>query len=321
MSGALGDYEIRLSKGGFANIKQTSSGEVMHDVSHPMVEAELLYVKQSRLAERLGGSAGLEPSGVSFDSEVVIWDVGLGAAANAMAVVRCFEASPRCRRVHLVSFEPDLDSLKLALEHLNLFPYLDHEAPGVLLKSGSWVSEEGHFRWTLIQGEFLATYPAAPLPNLIFYDLFSSQSNQDHWSAECFQNLFAFLRGHSSELITYSASTAFRASLLNAGFYVARGIATGPKIETTVALTPLAAKGTFYPLLGEAWFQRWQRSTAPFPKELPDDDQGEFQARVLAHPQFSGLSTSAVSCKNPSRQWKKMTDGKCGAGSGDKILR
>ena len=43
-----------------------------------MAEAEALYVNQLRLRERLADHAG----------EFVIWDVGLGAAANALTVLR-----------------------------------------------------------------------------------------------------------------------------------------------------------------------------------------------------------------------------------------
>ena len=52
---------------GFASIRQISSGEIMHSRTPPMEEARLLYVEQSRLAERLrlpvpatgsGGAAG-----------------------------------------------------------------------------------------------------------------------------------------------------------------------------------------------------------------------------------------------------------------------
>ncbi len=57
----------------------------MHSVNDPAEEARSLYVEQSRLIGRLQLP----------DSEpLVVWDVGLGAAANAMAAIRAVEMVP-----------------------------------------------------------------------------------------------------------------------------------------------------------------------------------------------------------------------------------
>ena len=66
----LGDYEIHTAWEGWANIRQISSGEIMHSRTAPMEEARRLYVEQSQLAERVREESS-EP--------LVIWDVGLGA--------------------------------------------------------------------------------------------------------------------------------------------------------------------------------------------------------------------------------------------------
>jgi hypothetical protein len=52
--------------------------------------------------------------------------------------------------------------------------------------------------------------------------------------AGTFQRLFRACAGHSADFFTYSSSTAVRAALLAAGFYVAKGRATGPRPETTM---------------------------------------------------------------------------------------
>jgi queuine tRNA-ribosyltransferase len=86
----LGDYEIHTSASGFSSffsMRQKSSGEIMHSVSEPSEEAERLYVRQLGLAERLRSCALPES-----EAPLVVWDVGLGAATNAMAAIRCFES-------------------------------------------------------------------------------------------------------------------------------------------------------------------------------------------------------------------------------------
>src|SRR3954449_12869317 len=97
-SARLGDYEIHNAWEGFASIRQISSGEIMHSRTDPIEEARQLYVEQSRLAERLASES------------LILWDVGLGAAANAMAAIECYEKSSGTQPLRIISFENDLDS-------------------------------------------------------------------------------------------------------------------------------------------------------------------------------------------------------------------
>ena len=132
----MGDYRVHVAREGFGSIVHISSGEIMHSRVAPMDEANQVYVEQSRLAEKLRESGSTEP--------VVIWDVGLGAAANAMAAVLCYEreaAQGPVRALRIISFENDLDSLRLAFLHRDLFTYLRHAAPDAILKSGRWESK------------------------------------------------------------------------------------------------------------------------------------------------------------------------------------
>jgi queuine tRNA-ribosyltransferase len=280
----LGDYEVHESTQGFNCIKQRSSGEIMHSVNNPSVEAHRLYVEQSQLANRLRQTG--EP-------ELVIWDVGLGAATNAMSVLECCEklaaeGAESFRPVHLISFENDLDSLKLALKHPTRFPHLRHAAPHALLKDGFWQATEFPFRWTLLTGDFFATLSQAAVPDLIFYDPFSYKTDAKLWSLECFQRLYGHCENQATELFTYSASTAVRAGLLGAGFYVAQGVATGPKAETTIALTsPARHLATLsHALLGLTWLERWARSGARYPLGLSAGDESAFERKLAAHAQL-----------------------------------
>jgi queuine tRNA-ribosyltransferase len=282
----LGDYEVHFSPNGFASIRQKSSGEVMHSVNAPEVEANRLYIEQSRFLERVQDS---------LSSEVVIWDVGLGAATNAMGVIHAYEklaqeklGSP-LRPVHLISFENDLDSLNLALRHPTHFAHLRHAAPHELLRSGSWQSQHGPLRWTLLSGDFLETFRKASVPQIVFYDPFSYKADSSLWSWRCFQDLFEYLENHSTEIFTYSASTGVRAGLLNAGFYVAKGIGTGPKSETTIAVTPLAKKSS-YSYLERDWFEKWSRSGAKYPIGVDLEEEAEFAEKLLLHAQLAATS-------------------------------
>jgi len=249
----IGQYEVHVSEEGFARIRHLTSGEVMHSVSDPIEEANRLYVDQSRLASRIQ------------EQDLVIWDVGLGAAANAMAAIRVREGLSTGKTLKIVSFENDLDSLKLALANAQQFKYLWHSAPQTLLDEKKWISKDHSIEWNLIEGNFLEKFESAPLPDVIFYDPFSFKTNSELWTLECFQRIANRLAGRSVELFTYSASTAVRSHLLAAGFFVAKGAATGPKAETTIALTPESiGVGSKRDLLSDDWLGRWKRSEVVF---------------------------------------------------------
>jgi queuine tRNA-ribosyltransferase len=271
----LGDYEVHRHPKGFASIRQRSSGEIMHSVSEPTEEAERLYIQQSGLAARL-----------SSPQPLTIWDVGLGAATNAMAAIRCWESVPDAAPLRIISFERDLDPLRLALKNPERFRYLDHPAPQLLLEQGRWESERARLRWELLEGDFQLLLETAPPPDLIFYDPFSSKTDGALWTPAIFSRLYRHSAERAAELYTYSASTAVRASLLAAGFHVAKGFPTGPKLETTVAFIPHKQDRKRDGLLGEEWLQRWGRSGAKFPGGLNEESREAFAARIQSHPQF-----------------------------------
>ncbi len=282
-SQSLGDYTVHRAEAGFASIKQISSGEIMHSHTPPMEEAKALYIDQSHLAERLRLKPGQTPEEVS---ELVIWDVGLGAAANAMAAIQCYEKEATqgpVRRMRIVSFENNLDSLRLALTHKNHFPYLRHSGPEAILARGIWVSRQfPGLSWELIEGDFWTQASRVQSkPHLVFYDFFSHKTDTDCWHWSSFRRLYELLQSsHTVELFTYSASTAVRASLLAAGFRVAAGVGTGVKKETTVAFAGKGKRPTYYTWLDEVWLAKWERSQAKFPESLPESEREEFEKRV-----------------------------------------
>jgi queuine tRNA-ribosyltransferase len=261
----------------------------MHAGLDPTREAESLYVEQSRLAERVRERTS---------APLVVWDVGLGAAHNAMAAIRCCEATDDAeqRPVHLVSFENDVAALRLALRHAARFPHLQMAAPNHLLRFGEWRSQRAPLVWTLLEGDFRTRLGDAPAPDLIFYDPFSPRTDAPLWTLECFEQVFAACGDGDTELFTYSVSTAVRAALLAAGFVVARGAPTGAKAETTLAMTPRAAlvaatRGRV--LLGAEWLARWRRSDAQFPADVAPEARGAFAERLASRPQLATLTPAS----------------------------
>ena len=274
-----GRYEV-IVRDEVGYIKHTTSGEVMHSINDPAEEARSLYVEQSRLIERLQTAA---------DEPLVVWDVGLGAAANAMAAILAVEGSTpplKARNLTLVSFENDLDSLKLALDHVRWFKHLRHGAPRKLLSSGRWINSASTIDWLLLSGDFAARKYDAPPPDIIFFDPFSFKTDSALWTLAAFRELALVCATKPVELFTYTFSTSVRAAMLAAGFYVAKGRGTGPKLETTIGLSPHAATAPHaHELLGAEWLAKWRRSDARAPYGSLAVDTSWHDA-VSEHPQF-----------------------------------
>jgi queuine tRNA-ribosyltransferase len=272
---ALGAFEVITSRQGFHHIRHKASGELMHPLTDPMTEARELYVEQSGLARQLADDTA---------GELVLWDVGLGAATNALAAIECFDeclgARTAVRPMRVVSFEIDLDALKLAAMHTDRFQYLKHPAPRALIENSSWRSRQTPLQWDLVLGDFAEKFVEAPSPDLVYFDPFSFKTDSPLWTPAFFEKLHQKLSAKPVLLFTYSSSTAIRARLLAAGFYVGRGRGTGAKGETTIALNQGALKA--FPkdrLLGADWLEKWRRSDA---RELAQVED----ARIRQHPQF-----------------------------------
>jgi tRNA U34 5-methylaminomethyl-2-thiouridine-forming methyltransferase MnmC len=240
-------FELVTVRGGARSLWSREHGETFHPGIGPMEEAKVLHVAQHRLEERM------RPGG-----PFVIWDVGLGAAANALAVVEA--VGNAAARVQLRSFDQTLEPLRFALRHARELGYLAPWKREIeeLLANGK--VEIGNVTWSIEFGDFRERLrdSASPPPGAVLFDPYSPSANPGMWTRE----VFRAIRERADEdctLTTYSRSTVTRVDLLRAGWCVGRGAATGEKPETTVAATRLEALGE--PLRRD-WLSRVSRSTA-----------------------------------------------------------
>jgi queuine tRNA-ribosyltransferase len=263
MNTKLGNFEI-YDQRGRASIRDYTLNETIHSVNDPMLEAKMLYIEQSKLKHRLKSGSLCSNS----NNKLVLWDVGLGAAFNAISAIKCVEDSfneglTNLCSFELISFENDLNPLKLAASYRESFPHLIHPAIDKLLTDKFWHNPNLPISWTLLEGNFFSKIEEAQRPDIVYWDPFSAKSNPRFWELTTFQTLADLLSDRSSILITYSASTAVRAGMLAAGFYVASGVGSGPKRETTIALTSKAlADYRELSLLDLDWLKRWKASHA-----------------------------------------------------------
>lgn len=255
--------EVVTTRGGARAMRDKATGELMHPIVGPRIEAERLYVTPARLRERL-----LE----AREAPLVVLDVGLGAGSNAIAAWRISEALPEtARRLQIVSFEQELSFLALASTEAHARDFDLVGAAGEATRSllHSRRSETPRTDWHLVVGvlpDTLALQPPATA-DIVFWDPFSPRSNPSLWSFAAFAALRRTCRGGAT-VHTYSGATAVRAAMLLAGFAVGIGPSTGDgKHGTTAAMD---ATDLEHPL-DRRWLQRLERSSAPLPADAPAD--------------------------------------------------
>jgi len=289
-----GPYRIVRLTGGGHSVHSLAHAETFHPVVGPVAEAEALYVRQLQLPERLQRHSG----------EFVVWDVGLGAAANPLTLLRAAEVFPACLRV--VSFDHTLEPLRFALENVNHLHYLAgfEDQLRRLLGEGTTSFNRGVLRveWEVHVSDFpslLASPSAAalPKPHAIMFDAFSPAKNPAMWTQPLFAALYRLLDPQRPcALPTYSRSTLLRVTLLLAGFFVGIGRPTGEKEETTVAANTLEL---IEEPLDRRWLQRARRSTSAEPMWEPAYRQASLALdtwqKLQDHPQFKGKEESSSS--------------------------
>ncbi len=304
------EYKLVHLASGDYSIHSLAYGETLHPFIGPVAEAEALYVNQLGLRERLKAETG----------EFVVWDVGLGAAANALTVLRA--TRDLARPLRLVSFDCTIEPLRFALQHAASFGYLggyETHARAVLEQRGiqftdgarevDWHLHFDDFPQWLTQSlkrrsvnrrkagqgpERTNPRVVEPPPHAILFDPFSPASNPAMWTLPLLANLFRYLDPHRPcALSTYSRSTMTRMTLLQAGFFVGAGCPTGAKEETTIAANTLELISE---PLGRRWLDRAHRSHSAEPMV-----KGVYRVAPLStasweqlqrHPQFNSVRSA-----------------------------
>ena len=294
---ALGEYEVHMAREGFASIRHVASGEIMHARTPPMDGGARASTSSSpQLAERLR----LGPAENASDAPpLVLWDVGLGAGGQRDGGHSLLRAGGRPRipsaACDIVSFENDLDSLRLAFAHRHHFPYLRHGAPAGLLGSGRWHSSTGAgLSWRLVEGDFFETLgEVVPRPDLVFYDLFSGQDARGGLDARRPSGVSSRPSGRATRSCSPTPRPPRRGWPCWGRASTWRRAApptTSPRAPSRSRLAALdQGKARRHELLGADWLVRWERSGARYPSDLPEADRGAFERTILRHEQFRGL--------------------------------
>jgi tRNA U34 5-methylaminomethyl-2-thiouridine-forming methyltransferase MnmC len=267
-------------------------GETFHCGLGPVVEAKLLYVEQLGIDARWSSTGEQTP--------LVVWDVGLGAAANAAAVLASWQKAPS-GHLHLVSFDRTLGPLQCAVaahrKNPDHFPYLAGWNWEELLKQSSFQDRQPgkSITWEWKLGDFVEELREAvagqrtwPRPRAILYDSYSPARNWEMWKLEHWRRLREFCADEDATAVSFSRATGVRVTMMLAGFYVGRGCATGDKEETTLAATWIES---LRDPLDRRWLERVERSDRSQPFVSNSYEGGpisrEWLEELRRHPQFA----------------------------------
>lgn len=265
-------FELVKCTSGFT-LRESLNGQLMHSDIGPWIEANTVYVGPSELEKRLSAYT---------EAPLVLYDVGMGTAANAIAAINI--SAQQRRKLKIISFEKYPNALEQILSKKTAFPYLMPlgEALRTLLQSGS-AEIAPHISWNLIKGDFRdLDLSALPKADLIYFDFYSPGTCPDLWTQAVFQKLFE-KSCPDTMIFTYAAGKSVRSAMLLAGFYVGAGPSTEMKRETTVATRNSTLLKS--PLTGE-WLRSLERSSRPFPVDIAERNYPDALEKVKTHPQF-----------------------------------
>ena len=275
-------FQLIQVASGAKSLRSLRYNETFHPVVGPMIEARGLHVVQHRFIER-----AMKNPQIPF----VIWDVGLGAAANAIAILEVFRDQEIAVPVELHSFDRNLEALDFALKHAAELGYFSgwEELVATFLKEGvvqfrnvTWKRQSGDFRERVFDLEI-------PAPQSVIFDPYSPASNPELWTVEIFSALRKRV-GEAPCLVTsYSRSTSVRTTFLVAGWFVGKGAATGEKQETTLVASTLSL---LEQPLERSWLERVAKSGAPGPLTNGMGEKRsatEVAEGLQEHPQFNSI--------------------------------
>ena len=268
-------FEIVTLHSGIKTLRDLDSLEVFHPGIGPMEEARILHIEQQRIKER-----------AAKPGKFIIWDVGLGAAANAISALHSLDD---CQAdVELHSFDIVKAPTEFALANSTDLDYVQAFASQLseLLSKGE-VKISERVRWVYHLGQFRKTMYAAPNCDAVFYDPYSSKSNQELWTLEHLSRMKTLLN-EGATLTNYSSSSAVRATWLLAGYFVGAGVGVGKKAETLFTSPSLAVVPK---PLDRIWLEKMLRSQSSAPireaQHIPDVIGAEDYANLSRHPQFT----------------------------------
>lgn len=225
-------YELIETDDGSLTSRDVGSGELYHNRAGAYTEALLNYVLPSATTARLGASRHLR-----------ILDVCFGLGYNTFVLLEQCLGAGLSGKIEVTAVESDMRILELlpqVLQDKRLGKLADclHLAGANLLSRES-IQFTNNNLTVCLHVHLADLRTLMPILgddiDLIFHDPFSAKHVPELWTVEIFRHYHRLLVQKDGAVLTYSAATAVRGGLKQAGFNIFRTVAVGNKTGGTFA--------------------------------------------------------------------------------------
>ncbi|MFV0554779.1 MAG: tRNA (5-methylaminomethyl-2-thiouridine)(34)-methyltransferase MnmD [Mangrovibacterium sp.] len=219
--------EIFITEDGSHSLFVPELDEHFHSTHGAMQESMHVFIKN-----------GLQETS---EEELVIFEVGFGTGLNALLTL----ANACGRKIRYISIEkyPLSETEYQGLNHAQQLDsslqedfMLMHQSPW-----NEWVNITENFQLLKLEADFCQVdYRALPLFNLIYFDAFAPNKQDEMWAEENFQQLAAHC-AEGARFVTYCAQGEVRRKLTRCGFSMQRVPGPPMKREMLVGLKKTVA--------------------------------------------------------------------------------
>jgi len=226
-----------MTEDGSLSRRDEETGELFHNRAGAITEAHKNYVEPSGAVEL-----------IKENGTLTILDACFGLGYNTWMLLETVLASVHATvQVRVFGIERDADVLSDAitvlhdvrLKHVRQLVSASPSGEEPLLDCATnyvWHSGTTTCELTLVQGDLRQVVPQlSDSLDLVFHDPFSPARMPELWTVDLFRHYFRLLKPKGGRLLTYSAASAVRGGLREAGFAVWRTEAVGGKSGGTLA--------------------------------------------------------------------------------------
>jgi len=202
------NHSIVTTIDGSHTIYNKTLDEHYHSTHGAIQEAELVYIQNAL--------------GYSKKQNISIFEVGFGTGLNAF--LSAIHASEQKRKIHYITIEK-FPIQKEMVSELNYTSFFKEEYKSLFhsIHSCIWEKKEvinEYFSIHKIEGDLL-DFPIIPQYDIVYFDAFAPNKQDEMWSLEIFEYLFQNMN-ENGIITTYCAKGEVRRMLQQSGFTMER---------------------------------------------------------------------------------------------------
>lgn len=224
-------FTVQVCKDGSSTIFSEHYQQCFHNPNGALTESLYVFFESGNVLDKL-----------KFTGHISILEVGFGTGLNAWILGDWLVSKVPDGNAQFYSVEKNPIPIETALAcgyskilRLPNLPAITRNTFEQLQTPGLHSFEiSTRYQLQVFSGDYFDMPKPDFTPDLVFYDAFSPEKNPELWTTEAFLKIKEF-SGLQTLLLTYCASSAARASMAEAGWYLAKAPGVLGKREITIA--------------------------------------------------------------------------------------